>query len=101
MTFTKVGSAIDFLYERMIGVQVSGKEVLMTKLKDRYYALGNVCTHNGCRLSGGKIRDGKIRCPCHGSVFDLATGKVLQGPAAKPIPVYQIKVENGAVWVNL
>ncbi|MDD1664245.1 MAG: Rieske (2Fe-2S) protein [Methanomicrobiales archaeon] len=101
MTFTKVGSEIDFLYDRMIGVQVSGKEVLVTKLKDRYYALGNICTHNGCRLSGGKIRDGKIRCPCHGSVFDPATGKVLQGPATKPIPVYHIKIENGAVWVNL
>ena len=101
MTFTKVGSETDFLYDRMIGVQVSGKEALVAKVKDRYYALGNVCTHNGCRLSGGRIRDGKIRCPCHGSVFDPATGKVLQGPAEKPITVYQIKVENGAVWVNL
>ena len=101
MTFTKVGSATDLLYDRMIGVQVSGKEVLVAKLKDRFYALGNVCTHNGCRLSGGKIRDGKIRCPCHGSVFDPATGKVLQGPAEKPVPVYHIKVENGSIWVDL
>jgi nitrite reductase/ring-hydroxylating ferredoxin subunit len=101
MTFTKVGSEIDFLYDRMTAVEVSGKEILVAKVKERYYALGNVCSHNGCRLSGGKIRDGKIRCPCHGSVFDPATGKVLQGPAEIPIPVYQLKVENGAIWVNL
>jgi nitrite reductase/ring-hydroxylating ferredoxin subunit len=101
MTFTKVGAGIDFLYDRMTGVEVSGKEVLVAKVKDRYYALGNVCTHNGCRLSGGRIRDGQIRCPCHGSAFDPATGKVLQGPAERPIPVYQLKVENGALWVNL
>ena len=101
MTFTKVGSATDLLYDMMIGAQESGKEILVAKLNDRFYALGNVCTHNGCRLSGGKIRDGKIRCPCHGSIFDPATGKVLQGPAEKPIPVFHIKVENGAIWVDL
>ena len=101
MTFTKVGSETDLLYDRMVGVQVAEKEVLVARLKDRYYAVGNVCTHNGCRLSGGKIWDGKVRCPCHGSVFDPATGKVLQGPAEKPIPVYQIKVEGGGIWVNL
>ena len=101
MTFAKVGSATDLLYDRMIGVQASGKEVLVAKLEDRFYALGNVCTHQGCRLSGGKIREGKIRCPCHGSVFDPETGKVLQGPAEKPVPVYRIKVENGSIWVDL
>ena len=101
MAFTKVGTETDFLYDRMMGIQASAKEVLVAKLKDRYYALGNVCTHNGCRLSGGRIRDGKIRCPCHGFIFDPATGKVLQGPAEKPIPVYHIKVENGSIWVDL
>jgi len=101
MTFAKIGSETDFLYDRMTGVQVSGKEILVARLGDKYYALGNTCTHNGCRLSGGRIRDGRIRCPCHGSIFDPATGKVLQGPAEKPVPVYHIKVENGSIWVDL
>ena len=101
MAFTKVGSDTDFLYDRMTGVQAAQKEILVVRLKDRYYALGNVCTHNGCRLSGGRIRDGKIRCPCHGSIFDPATGRVLKGPAEKPVPVYHIKVENGSIWVDL
>jgi nitrite reductase/ring-hydroxylating ferredoxin subunit len=101
MTFTKVGSATDFLYDRMIGLQVSGREVLVARLENRYYALGNVCTHNGCRLSGGRIRNGTIRCPCHGSAFDPATGRVLQGPAERPVPVYHIKVERGSIWVDL
>ncbi|MDD1661101.1 MAG: Rieske (2Fe-2S) protein [Methanomicrobiales archaeon] len=101
MTFTKVGTETDLLYDRMVGVQVSGKEVLVARVKDRYYAVGNMCTHDGCRLSGGRLEVGKIRCPCHGSVFDPATGKVLRGPAEKPIPVYHIKVDKGGIWVNL
>jgi nitrite reductase/ring-hydroxylating ferredoxin subunit len=101
MVFVKVGSATDFLFDRMTGIQESGKEILVAKANERFYALGNLCTHEGCRLSNGRIRDGKIRCPCHGSVFDPATGSVLRGPAEKPVPVYHIKVENGQVWVNL
>lgn len=101
MTFTKIGPATDFLYDRMAGVEQSGKEILVAKAGGRFYALGNVCTHNGCRLSNGRIREGRIRCPCHGSQFDPATGKVLQGPAERPVPVYHVKVERGQVWVDL
>jgi len=100
VTFTKVGSEADFLYDRMVGLQESGEEILIARAGGRFYALSNLCTHNGCRLSGGRIRDGKIRCPCHGSLFDPATGKVLRGPAEGPLRVYQIKVENGQIWVN-
>ena len=85
----------------MVGIQASGREILVAKVKGRYYAVGDICTHNGCRLSGGRIRDGQIRCPCHGSAFDPATGKVLQGPAERPVPVYPIKVENGSIWVSV
>jgi 3-phenylpropionate/trans-cinnamate dioxygenase ferredoxin subunit len=101
MSFSKVGTATDFLFDRMTGVEVSGREILLVRTNGRFHALGNLCTHGGCRLSGGRIRDGKIRCPCHGSLFDPATGKVLQGPAERPVPVYQLKVENGQIWVNL
>ncbi len=101
MTFTKVGTEADFLFDRMTGFEKSGKEVLIARAKGRFYALGNRCTHEGCQLSGGRIWDGKIRCPCHGSVFDPATGKPVHGPAEKPLPKYLIKVENGQIWVDL
>ena len=101
MTFVKVGTTADFLFDRMAGLELSGMEVLVVRAGGRYSALGNLCTHDGCRLSGGRIREGEIRCPCHGSAFDPATGKVLRGPAERPLPVYHIKVENDQVWVNV
>ena len=100
MTFTKVGTAEDFLSDRLAELRVSGKEILVGEVNGRFSALGNVCTHAGCRLSGGRIRGGQIRCPCHGSAFDPVTGKVLAGPAERPLPVYHIKVENGQIWVD-
>ena len=101
MTFVKVATTADFLYDRMEEFQESGKEFLVARVGGRFSALGDICTHNGCRLSGGRIRDGKIRCPCHGSAFDPVTGKVLQGPAGKSLPAYHVRVEKDQIWVDL
>lgn len=101
MTFVKFATAVDFLFDRVALFEASGKEVLVARAGGRFSALGILCTHSGCRLAGGKIRDGQIRCPCHGSAFDPVTGKVLRGPAERPLPVYPVKVENGQIWVDV
>ncbi|MEU6313420.1 Rieske (2Fe-2S) protein [Streptomyces sp. NPDC047014] len=59
----------------------------------RYKAFSAQCTHSGCVLD--KIVEGEGNCPCHGSRFDVATGQVLRGPAAQPLPEVPVKAENG------
>ncbi|UUU42576.1 Rieske (2Fe-2S) protein [Streptomyces sp. NBC_00162] len=58
-----------------------------------YKAFSAQCTHAGCVLD--KIVEGEGTCPCHGSRFDAATGKVLRGPATDPLPAVPVKAENG------
>jgi Rieske Fe-S protein len=49
------------------------------------------CTHAGCKvLASGST----LECPCHGSTFDLATGKNLSGPAPSPLPAVAVKVSG-------
>jgi menaquinol-cytochrome c reductase iron-sulfur subunit len=56
-----------------------------------------ICTHLGC---GYRWEQGekKFKCPCHGSVYDVA-GKVLDGPAPRPLDVLPSKIERGRLLV--
>lgn len=59
----------------------------------QYKAFSAQCTHAGCVLD--KIVEGEGNCPCHGSRFDVTTGKVLRGPATDPLPEVPVKAEGG------
>ncbi|MFD9308012.1 Rieske (2Fe-2S) protein [Streptomyces sp. NPDC060048] len=59
----------------------------------QYKAFSAQCTHAGCVLD--KIVEGQGNCPCHGSRFDVTTGKVLRGPAGDPLPEVAVRAEGG------
>ncbi|WP_030197776.1 Rieske (2Fe-2S) protein [Streptomyces sp. NRRL S-87] len=69
------------------------KLIVSCPAKGQYKAFSATCTHAGCVLD--KVEDGEGSCPCHGSRFDAATGKVVQGPAAEPLPEVPVKAEGG------
>lgn len=86
---------------RMLAVDINGKSILIAKVGRRYYAIGNICTHMGCRLADGTLTGAKVQCPCHGSTFDVRTGAVVKGPAEKPEPSYALKIEPNDIAVRL
>jgi nitrite reductase/ring-hydroxylating ferredoxin subunit len=83
---------------------VDGVPVLILRADDEIYAIGNQCTHQGAGLDRGVVKiAGSVRtvtCPAHGSTFRLDDGKVMRPPATKPVPVYDVKVEDGRVFVR-
>ena len=77
--------------------EAHGVGVLVVRDADGVHALSNRCTHRGAPLDEGEFADGCVTCPRHGSVFRLADGAVMQGPAAYPQPVWQVRVRDGVV----
>jgi nitrite reductase/ring-hydroxylating ferredoxin subunit len=101
MTVKKIGMVKDLEYAPLKGVVVDGKEILVVKTGTTIFAIRNKCTHMGCKLSGGKLEGETVRCPCHGSVFNIRTGEVVKGPAKNPEPSYPVTVENDEISIDV
>jgi 3-phenylpropionate/trans-cinnamate dioxygenase ferredoxin component len=82
-------------------VTINHKNILLAKAGKNYFAIGNLCTHDGCWLSGGRLEGDTVRCRCHGSVFNVKTGAVLHGPAEKPEPVFSVTEEEGELFIDV
>ncbi|WP_405879029.1 Rieske (2Fe-2S) protein [Streptomyces sp. NBC_01136] len=58
-------------------------------------AFSTICTHAGCAIN--KLQGTTLICPCHGSEFDAATGKVLQAPATVPLKELSVEAKGGKI----
>jgi len=99
--FEKVVSVNNLKLGNMMNVEIAGKEICISNIDGKYYAIGNRCTHMGCLLSDGELEGENVTCPCHGSVFNLKTGAVLKGSAKTSEPVFEVKVDSEQVLVNV
>lgn len=64
------------------------------------HAIGDTCTHGDISLSEGFVEDDTLECWAHGSKFSLVTGKPLTLPAYEPVPVFQVDVRDGDVYIG-
>lgn len=72
-------------------------DVLLYRSGDRMFATTLRCTHQGAPLDRGPIGAGAaptVTCAAHGSMFDLGSGKVMRGPAAAPLDVFDVRVSD-------
>lgn len=61
----------------------------------RYEGFSAVCPHQGCLLQ--EVADGTINCACHGSRFGIGDGRVVDGPAQRPLTRVPLAVEGTAI----
>ena len=92
--FTPVLTAVELPADRPVRVNFGGIPVLVSRSGEGVAAISAVCTHRGGPLDQGEFADGCVTCPWHGSVFSLADGHVVRGPASYPQPRFEARV-NG------
>ena len=68
-----------------------------------WLAFENRCSHDGEPLDEGDtdLAHCAVACPRHGAEFNMKTGAVLSMPASESIAAYEIKVENGSIWLKI
>ncbi len=98
--FVKVAMTSEVPEGKMKTVQMAGQDICLANVGGTYHAIGNVCTHAHGPLSQGSLKDHVVTCPWHGSQFDIRTGEVRRGPAMKPEPVFEVKVEGTTILLR-
>ena len=81
-------------------VRLEDQPVAVFHLESGYYAIDDVCTHDGGPLAEGRLEGSVIECPRHGARFDVRTGAVLALPATAPVPTYAVRIQGDEIQVG-
>jgi 3-phenylpropionate/trans-cinnamate dioxygenase ferredoxin subunit len=81
-------------------VDVDGTHLAVFNLDGEYFAIEDVCTHDGGQLTGGLVEGDQIVCPRHGARFCIRTGAALCAPAYEPTTRFPMRIENSQVQVR-
>lgn len=81
--------------------EIDGRPIALFNVDGSYYAIDDVCTHDGGPLAEGDLEGCEIRCPRHGARFDVRTGKALCLPAVEPVTTHVVEVRGNDLWVAL
>jgi len=96
-------------------VNPAGREILLARVEDKYYAADNRCPHMRGKLAQGKLEGTVVTCPLHSSQFDLSNGQVvrwLKGAGLtsklggvlkrpKPLTTYNVKVKEDKILIEI
>ncbi|HJS37467.1 MAG TPA: non-heme iron oxygenase ferredoxin subunit [Burkholderiales bacterium] len=99
--FIAVGKAGELPPGTMRRVDVRGRRILLVNVDGRVCAVDDTCTHEDASLSTGVLRGELVKCPLHGSRFNVCTGKALEEPAEEDLRTYPVRLEGGHILIGL
>jgi len=85
----------------LFGFTRDDTKILLANLKGKIHATDLICTHANADLSTGFLSEEGVRCPLHLSVFNLENGEPQNLPAENPLKVYNVKIDNNEVYVEV
>ena len=101
--FVRVANVTDLADPGKMLVEVDERLIVLFRVDGKFYALDDVCTHDGGPLSEGAL-DPKactIACPRHGAKFDIRNGAALTMPATQATEAHEVKVVGNDVLIKL
>jgi 3-phenylpropionate/trans-cinnamate dioxygenase ferredoxin subunit len=95
-----VGEADSLGDQACLTVEVDDSPVVVVRCGSQLYAVEDRCTHDGEPLGGAQVEDCQIICPRHGARFCLRSGDALTPPAYEPLRKYEVREENGRIFLK-
>ena len=82
-------------------VDVDGYDVAVFKIDGQFYAIEDVCTHDGAEIASGELDGDEIICPRHGARFCVKTGQVKCAPAYEDVETFPVRIQAGRLQVGV
>lgn len=99
--FVPVARVSELSPGQMKAVGAGRERLLLANVDGVFYALRDECGHQRFSLSKGRLDGYVVECPLHFAQFDVRTGKLILGPVAEDVPVYEVRIEEDTVYVRL
>jgi nitrite reductase/ring-hydroxylating ferredoxin subunit len=99
--FLEAGKAGELRPGTMKRIDARGRRILLANVDGRYCATDDTCTHEEASLSTGVLKGELVKCPLHGSRFNVCTGKALEEPAEESLRTYPVRLEGGRILIGL
>lgn len=113
MAYQKVCAEDALEIGTMTKFKLDGKNILLYRLEDGYYATQRRCSHMKLPLDKGKIDGETVQCPFHRAQFNIKTGDVVNWASFPPgiqicnvllsekaLETYAVKVEGGEILID-
>jgi 3-phenylpropionate/trans-cinnamate dioxygenase ferredoxin component len=98
--FERVAAISEIPSDGRLSILVDDIPSLLIRVGDEFFAIEDVCSHDGQPLTNGPVDHCSIVCPRHGAKFDLRTGRPLCMPAIEPISTFEVQVRDGEIFVR-
>ncbi len=82
-------------------VEIGDRVIGLFRVNGNFYAIDDLCTHDGGPLAEGEVKGFTIICPRHGARFDLRTGQALSMPATRGTTAHEVRVQENDVFVKV
>lgn len=101
MAWTTVTTTAEVAPGTATVVEADGHRIAICNTGDGFYAIDDLCSHDGGPLGQGHLDGSQVECPRHGARFDVTTGKALCLPAVRPVKTYPTRVEGDSIAVDV
>ena len=97
--FVEVAKVAEIPAGGMKCVAIDRNRVLLAHVEGRFHAISDVCGHRNAPLSRGRLDGHVVECPLHFALFDVRTGKLVDGPVSADVACYETLVDGDTVYI--